>query len=117
MLDTPTRQSLRKDDHIHHALSFYTTQETKEFQQTRFVHHSFPEMSTQDVSLETKLHTLTLEKPFFINAMTGGSQKTKTINEKLAIIAKETRIAMASGSNSLLTKSLDHLDSFQLSAK
>ena len=42
-----------------------------------------------------------LAYPIYINAMTGGSDWTKQINEKLAIVARETGIAMAVGSTQL----------------
>ncbi len=35
--------------------------------------------------------------PVYINAMTGGSEWTKNINEKLAVVARETGLAMAVG--------------------
>ena len=31
-----------------------------------------------------------LPQPFYVNAMTGGSQRAKEINQQLGIIAKET---------------------------
>lgn len=114
MLDTPTNQANRKDDHVTHALAQYTTQLTDDFTQTRFVHHSFPEIDAADISLQSTLATLPVETPFFINAMTGGSKQTKRINEQLAIIAKETNLAMATGSNSILLKDADTLDSFKV---
>lgn len=114
MLDTPTNQANRKDDHVTHALAQYITQQHDDFTQTRFVHHSFPEINETDVSLQSTLATLPIETPFFINAMTGGSTQTKLINEQLAIIAKETQLAMATGSNSIILKDANTLDSFKV---
>ena len=39
--------------------------------------------------------------PFYIEAMTGGSEKTGEINQQLAVAARETGLAMAVGSESI----------------
>lgn len=94
----------RKDDHVIEALKQYHPHSSDEFVQTRFVHQSLTQTTLQDVDLATTLGSLTLHTPFFINAMTGGSPQTDPINEKLAIVAKETGLAMATGSNSIAIK-------------
>lgn len=109
--------SNRKDQHVELAQSQYNKISDSDFQKVRFVHHSFPEISTQDVSLETTLLGHQMELPFYINGMTGGSKKTKMINEKLALVAKECGLAMASGSLSAAIKNPDLEDSFKIIRK
>ena len=41
---------------------------------------------------------LDLHYPFYINAMTGGSEKNQKINRELATIAKEADLMIATGS-------------------
>lgn len=94
--------STRKDDHVAHALQQWQTSHASDLQHTRFVHHSLSEIAMNDVSFDTQLSGLTLSTPFFINAMTGGSSKTGNINEQLAVVARETGLAMATGSNSVV---------------
>lgn len=94
----------RKDDHITYALKQHDTQSTEEFQQTRFIHQSLSAINYNDVDYTTTIDTLQFATPFFINAMTGGSQRAFEINQKLAIIAKETNLALATGSGSIMIK-------------
>lgn len=66
----------------------------------RFMHHSFPGGSFDGVSLETSVCGRDWALPFYINAMTGGSEKTALINADLARAAAATGVAMATGSAS-----------------
>ena len=66
----------------------------------RFMHHSFPGGSFDGVSLKTSVCGSDWAVPFYINAMTGGSEKTALINADLARAAAATGVAMATGSAS-----------------
>ena len=55
-----------------------------------------------------------LSAPFYINAMTGGSEKTKKINHDLALIARETNLMMATGSVSAALKDPNVADSYSV---
>ena len=107
----------RKDQHIHYAEMQYQQQSDNGLDQVRFVHQSFSEMSINDVNLTTKLGSLSLDYPFFINAMTGGSDKAHVINKNLSLIAKETNLAMAVGSVSTAIKNPELADSFKVVRK
>ncbi|WP_428908949.1 type 2 isopentenyl-diphosphate Delta-isomerase [Niallia sp. Krafla_26] len=91
-------RSKRKWDHIQYALS--TGQDrTTGLDDIMFVHQSLPNIGVKDISLDTKIGGLSLSSPIFINAMTGGGgERTKRINQELAIVAKEFGMAMAVGS-------------------
>lgn len=106
--------STRKDDHVLHALQQHDHHPTSDLQHVRFIHHALSEISINDVSLSTKIESLHLQTPFFINAMTGGSQHTKNINEQLAIVARETGLAMATGSMSVALAYPETLKSFKI---
>lgn len=107
----------RKDQHIHFAEMQYQSSSSNGLDDIRFVHQSFSEVKIEDINLTTRLDSLSLDYPFFINAMTGGSQKAHVINENLATIAKETNIAMAVGSVSAALSVSELSDSFKIVRK
>lgn len=104
----------RKDEHVELAQKFYNKKNKSDFDNIKFVYNSLPEMSLDDVDISTTVSKIKMEYPFFINAMTGGSENTKSINEKLATLAKRTGIAMASGSLSAALKDDSVRDSFEI---
>lgn len=108
-----SQQSNRKNEHVHLSEKFYPEKKSS-LAGIRFVHHSLPQISVEDVSLKTELNDFTLNTPFFINAMTGGNEWTGQINKKLAIIARETDLAMAVGSMSVALKQPEVAKSFEI---
>lgn len=107
----------RKDQHIHLAEMQYSETSSNGLDEVRFIHQSFSEIKTDDVKLNTTLGSLSLDYPFFINAMTGGSEKAHVINQNLAMIAKETHLAMAVGSVSVALKEPSTVESFKVVRK
>lgn len=103
----------RKDEHVSLAKAFHSKHVT-DFDAIRPIHQSFPEIAVKEVDLSTTLASLATPFPFFINAMTGGSEKTKKINQDLATIARETKLAMATGSVSAALKDPTVKDSFTI---
>lgn len=93
----------RKDEHVSLAKAFYNKQ-NNEFDTVRLVHNPLPQTAVAKVELQTAVAGLTLKCPFYINAITGGSEKTKKINHDLAVIAKETDLMIATGSVSAALK-------------
>lgn len=111
------QQVNRKDEHMEYAVDQYRVEPNIDFEQTRFIHHSFSQMGIHDVDLSTKVGDLSFEHPFFINAMTGGSEHAKSINQRLAILARETGLAIASGSMSIALNDPSTIDSFKIIRK
>lgn len=93
-------QSHRKDEHVSLAIKFYDKDSHAGFDQLRFVHQGIPEISVDDIDISTNMEDISMDFPIYIEAMTGGSEYTKKLNEKLARIAQKTGIAMATGSQS-----------------
>lgn len=106
--------SNKKDDHLNLAREFYNTNKINDFDNLKFVHHSFPEINLDDIDISTSFANINMETPFYINAMTGGSDITKDINKKLATVAREVNIPMASGSLSVAVKDSSLEDSFRI---
>ncbi|MEM4915837.1 MAG: type 2 isopentenyl-diphosphate Delta-isomerase [Desulfurococcaceae archaeon] len=75
------------------------------FKEIILVHQAFPGINLNDVLLSTKFLGYELNAPIIIEAMTGGHESLRTINEQLAKIAKEFKIAIGLGSQLLLIKS------------
>jgi isopentenyl-diphosphate delta-isomerase len=106
--------SHRKDEHISLAEKFYTEQAQAGFESIRLMPNALPEIGINDVNLETTLAGLTMPYPFFIQAMTGGSEYTAKLNARLAKIAHATGLAMAVGSQSVALKYPELAPTFQI---
>ena len=92
----------RKDDHIKHALAYQSPYNS--FDDMELIHRSLPDYDLADIDLSTEFLGMSFDYPFYINAMTGGSQKGGEINRKLAQLAAETGILMVTGSYSAALK-------------
>ncbi|WP_429970932.1 type 2 isopentenyl-diphosphate Delta-isomerase [Fructilactobacillus sp. Tb1] len=106
-------QSHRKDEHLSLAKKFHKTTSTAGFDQIRFIPNTLPEISFADVDISTKLGELTFDIPFYIEAMTGGSEYTGKINQQLATIANNLDLAMAVGSESVALREPKLADTFE----
>lgn len=99
----------RKDDHVRLAVAQHQTarhdrhnpaRPASSFDDVHFLHHALAGTDRNRVSLHTSFAGWTWPVPLYINAMTGGSRKTGEINRDLAIAARETGLAIATGSMS-----------------
>ncbi|MGX6961191.1 type 2 isopentenyl-diphosphate Delta-isomerase [Vagococcus xieshaowenii] len=109
-----TQHTNRKDEHVELAEAFYHERRADHFDAIKFVHHSFPTVNKENVSLATRFADMDFPFPFFINGMTGGSDKTYKINQDLATVARETGLAIASGSVSAGIKHPETAPSFEI---
>lgn len=89
-------RSERKDAHVKHALEQIIRK--NDFDRVGLTHQSLPSFDLEDVNLSTTYLNHQFDYPIYINAMTGGSEKTKEINRKLASLAKRFNLAMSVGS-------------------
>ena len=103
--------SERKNDHIKYALKYESPYNS--FDEIELIHTSIPKYNLDEIDLSTKFAGYKFEYPFFINAITGGSEKGREINRKLAKIANETGILFVTGSYSAKLKNLND-DSFEI---
>ncbi len=108
----------RKDQHVMLASQQYSRESAPDFEATRFVHQSLPQLKVEDVDYSTSIAGLDLQAPFFINAMTGGTEETGRINRVLGILGFLAKIPVASGSVSAAIKdpSVAETFSFHLSS-
>jgi isopentenyl-diphosphate delta-isomerase len=92
----------RKDDHIEFALA--QTAIGNDFDKVRLTHHAFPETDLHEIDLTTSFFNRTFPLPFYVNAMTGGSEQAGILNQRFARLAKHFQIPMATGSVSAAIK-------------
>ncbi|MEJ6400604.1 type 2 isopentenyl-diphosphate Delta-isomerase [Nicoliella lavandulae] len=109
-----SRHSHRKNEHVSLAKKFFQESASAGFEQLRFIHHGLPEITVKEVDPTTTLfnNQLQMQWPFYIEAMTGGSNETGKLNQQLAQIAHQTGVAMASGSESIALKDPSTANSF-----
>lgn len=95
----------RKDDHIKYALDYRSPYNS--FDDIELIHHSLPDYDLAEIDLSTHFAGQDFDFPFYINAMTGGSQKGKEVNEKLAQVADTCGLLFITGSYSTALKNPD----------
>lgn len=91
-------RAFRKLEHIKYSIEQTDENKSQGFNNVQFVHNALPEISYEETSIVSILGGISLNSPIIINAMTGGAEEIKKINEELAFIARETNLAMAVGS-------------------
>lgn len=92
----------RKDEHIKYALKYQSPYNS--FDEMELIHHSLPDYDLSEIDLHTHFTGRDFDYPFYINAMTGGSEKAKAVNCKLAQVAQATGLVMVTGSYSAALK-------------
>jgi isopentenyl-diphosphate delta-isomerase len=105
----------RKADHIRINLdenvdSYLTTG----LEKYRFVHQATPELDLSAVDMTTALFGRTLRAPLLISSMTGGTQRAREINRRLARAAQAHRIAMGLGSQRAAIQHPELADTFRV---
>lgn len=105
-------RSERKEEHLKLAQMFFNKQKYNSFDQLHLLRPALPETKVDTQTLGVEMFKKRVSAPFFINAMTGGSQKSKAVNKALGHVAAKENIAFALGSASILAKEKNQLDSF-----
>ena len=90
----------RKDDHLEICLSgkAVNLRKTAGFEDVKLMYDALPEMSLNDVNISCIFLGKRMSAPFYIDAMTGGSEKGGKINKALAAAAERAGIGFALGS-------------------
>lgn len=99
----------RKREHLVFAQQYYDrAHEHHYFDEVRPIHTALPETCVEDVLTTVQLaDRFELKQPFYIEAMTGGSTKSLTVNRQLAQLACKHGLAIASGSQSIALREQD----------
>ena len=90
----------RKADHIEICLKekVQASKIVTGFEDVSLVHRALPELERQKIDITTKVFDYTFSAPFFVGAMTGGTEKATKINIALAEAVEELHIGMGVGS-------------------
>ncbi|ADG39853.1 MULTISPECIES: type 2 isopentenyl-diphosphate Delta-isomerase [Leuconostoc] len=116
-----SKQAHRKDEHLSLGVNLWRQRKHVQigatFEDVRWLPETFPEMAVTDVDVSTTLFNHQFKWPFYIEAMTGGSNLTGRINGQLAEVAKKTNLAMAVGSQSIALKEPNAAETFKLVRK
>lgn len=97
-----SKHAQRKNEHLSLATKLYDQVHLNSFDEMQIIHNSLPEISLDEVTTNVDINGLALQQPFYIEAMTGGSQQAYKINKELATIAHKHHLAMALGSASII---------------
>jgi len=97
--------SSRKNDHLDLALhSDVGFRRTTLFEEVELVHCSMPELSWDELDPSLELFGRKLRAPILIAAMTGGNERARIINEKLALVAEKGGYALGLGSQRAMVR-------------
>jgi isopentenyl-diphosphate delta-isomerase len=90
----------RKKDHLHIALTEDITYSTKStgFENWDLVHCAIPEINLGTIDTSVTFLSRKLAFPFIIAGITGGIEEGNSINDELAEIAENAKVAFALGS-------------------
>jgi isopentenyl-diphosphate Delta-isomerase len=92
--------SLRKKEHIELSLTDKVSFKEKNngFENFDFLHYAITEIDLDKIYFKTKFLKKTINFPFLISCMTGGTSEAESINSKLAVAANELNIPLGVGS-------------------
>jgi len=102
----------RKDAHIHFALQ--QSSQTNDFDLIRIKPNTFPEIAIENIDLSISLFNRVFPTPIYLNAMTGGSDQAKVLNERFARLAHHFQLPMATGSVSAALKDASLASTFTI---
>jgi isopentenyl-diphosphate Delta-isomerase len=106
----------RKAEHIRICLESDVQFQTQGsgFDRYQFTHSCLPELDYQEIDLTTNLLGKQLGAPILISSMTGGTDRAREINHRLAEAAQEYKLAMGVGSQRAAIENPDVADTFQV---
>ncbi|MEH2053466.1 type 2 isopentenyl-diphosphate Delta-isomerase [Nostoc sp.] len=104
----------RKADHIRICLEedVQSHQITNGLERYRFTHCCLPELNHNDIDISTTFLGKHLGAPLLISSMTGGTEQAAMINQRLAQVAQDYKIAMGVGSQRVAVEKPQVADTF-----
>ncbi|QLE56618.1 type 2 isopentenyl-diphosphate Delta-isomerase [Nostoc sp. TCL26-01] len=106
----------RKADHIRICLEedVQCHEITNGLERYRFSHCCLPEINRNDIDISTTFFGKRLNAPLLISSMTGGTEQAKMINERLAEVAQNYKLAMGVGSQRVAVEKPQVVDTFAI---
>jgi isopentenyl-diphosphate Delta-isomerase len=111
-----TRTSSRKQQHVNISLTKDVSFRTKSsgFDRWDFLHNALPEINLSDVDPSTVFLGKKIALPIIISSMTGGYAKAERINQQLAEVCTQKKIALGVGSQRQASESMRFHRSFSV---
>ena len=107
-------RSIRKREHIENYLKT-TFQGDTLLGDVFLEHNALPDLNLDEIDTTLEFEGKKINFPLLINAMTGGSSLTMEINRDLSTLARDFKIPMAVGSQTIAIKDdEDAIDSFKI---
>lgn len=104
----------RKSNHLLWALDPMSQTNANGLEKVALPYSALPDRSLDDIDLSTKFLGKKILYPFFISCMTGGPEKAKLINTRLARAAQKFNIPMGLGSINIALRFPELLPTFQI---
>jgi len=104
----------RKSNHLRWAIDPLSQTNANGLEKVILPYSAMPDRSLEDIDLSTKFLRKKISYPFFISCMTGGPQKAKLINSRLARTAEKFKIPMGLGSINIALRFPELLPTFQI---
>lgn len=108
------QRAQRKLEHIKYAIELGDGPASTHFEDLRFLHNCLPEINPADIVVSGQMLGKEIRFPFFIDAITGGTDAVAAINGKLAILAEFCGIPMAVGSQFGAVRDNAGLESYKI---
>jgi len=108
----------RKSDHIRINLEHNVQSSlTSGLENFHFTHEALPEQDIDQIDSSLNLFGKKLTAPILISSMTGGTEKAKQINQRLAEAAQEVGVAMGIGSQRAALEHPEQTPTFAITRK
>ncbi len=107
----------RKIQHLDLAQLSGSQTESDLFSNYLLPYSALPEINLSDVQTKIKLLNKEVSQPLIISSMTGGENKSKTINTNLAIACEQMKVAFGLGSMRIALENKDAEESFKVARK
>ena len=84
------------------------------FEEVHLLHDALPELSMDEIDLQVRFLDHQLSAPLMLTGMTGGPPEAGEINRGLAIICAEMGIAFGVGSQRIITRAPESMETFRV---
>ncbi|MDX9916978.1 MAG: type 2 isopentenyl-diphosphate Delta-isomerase [Gudongella sp.] len=106
-------RKVRKKEHIENYLKTSYEGDTR-LEDVFLLHNALPELDFDEIDTSVTFLGKRISYPIMINAMTGGSEFSQEINKDLATLARELKIPMAVGSQTIAIEDEEARESFKI---
>ncbi len=110
------RQS-RKLDHLKYSMLLTDGPLSNCFADFSLLHNCLPDLSWDDIKLDSSFAGIAIDHPVIINAITGGANDVAAVNAQLAEVARLTNSVMAVGSQYAALEDPEVQNSYQIVRK